>query len=75
MSSYMIKMIILTIMVFGLLALDLTYLNKAEKNTDMNSVKNKYVPLFLGVITFLAILVYMCCLYKINVFNPIVVRK
>lgn len=71
----MIKMIILTIMVFGLLALDLTYLNKAEKNTDMNSVKNKYVPLFLGVITFLAILVYMCCLYKINVFNPIVVRK
>ena len=75
MSSYMIKMIILTIMVFGLLALDLTYLNKAEKNTDMNSVKNKYVPLFLGVLTFLAILVYMCCLYKINVFNPIVVRK
>ena len=71
----MIKMIILTIMVFGLLALDLTYLNKAEKNTDMNSVKNKYVPLFLGVLTFLAILVYMCCLYKINVFNPIVVRK
>ena len=71
----MIKMIILTIMVFGLLALDLTYLNKVEKNTDMNSVKNKYVPLFLGVITFLAILVYMCCLYKINVFNPIVVRK
>lgn len=75
MSSYMIKMIILTIMVFGLLALDLTYLNKAEKNTDMNSVKNKYVPLFLGVLTFLAILVYMCCLYKINIFNPIVVRK
>lgn len=75
MSSYMIKMIILTIMVFGLLALDLIYLNKAEKNTDMNSVKNKYVPLFLGVLTFLAILVYMCCLYKINVFNPIVVRK
>lgn len=75
MSSYMIKMIILTIMVFGLLALDLTYLNKAEKNTDMNSVKNKYVLLFLGVLTFLAILVYMCCLYKINVFNPIVVRK
>lgn len=75
MSSYMIKMIILTIMVFGLLALDLTYLNKAEKNTDMDSVKNKYVPLFLGVLTFLAILVYMCCLYKINVFNPIVVRK
>lgn len=71
----MIKMIILTIMVFGLLALDLTYLNKAEKNTDMNSVKNKYVPLFLGVLTFLAILVYMCCLYKINIFNPIVVRK
>ena len=71
----MIKMIILTIMVFGLLALDLTYLNKAEKNTDMNSVKNKYVLLFLGVLTFLAILVYMCCLYKINVFNPIVVRK
>lgn len=75
MSSYMIKMIILTIMVFGLLALDLTYLNKAEKNTDMDSVKNKYVPLFLGVLTFLAILVYMCCLYKINVFNPIVFRK
>ena len=75
MSSYMIKMIILTIMVFGLLALDLTYLNKAEKNTDMNSEKNKYVPLILGALTFLAILVYMCCLYKINVFNPIVVRK
>lgn len=75
MNGYTIKMIILPIMVFGLLALDLIYLNKVEKNIDNTSVKNKYIPLILGVITFLVLLVYIYCLFKINIFNPIVVRK